>query len=450
MTIEEARAFIAEAERLPADEVDAEKLKEAIAVLSGPVTESQQTADPTGVLPHRRSPAAEDAEWLRRAENIASKVFYRELELQRQIDSGEREQERGVLRPIHPGSAVPRTDDTHRLIPQSYRQRLREAAAGAGVPDSEVEAMLSAAEVTLAQAHGSGQVGITYEMLLGQTLADWEKKAEANAPAPIGVPRGFTAQVTEDAPEPARLQGLFGAAGAPRVREQDPRYFIGDQIAPASLAPEEIVAIQKRLVEAGLLETGKFYEGFWDDATTAAYETVLAYSNQRGTEWQDTLQDLIDNIPDELKEQQQQAAIADVFQEPAYMAPDYATLAQDVKGMFRSRLGRDPTEDELREMAGALSGSWKAAHDAAVAAARAEFDMGQTLQEQAEAGEELPEATSPGTFTMVDPAARFAELFEQRFKPEIDRLESLGAVRQNTDNVFASVRSLTSMIGGNQ
>lgn len=92
--------------------------------------------------------------------------------------------------------------------------------------------------------------------------------------SPIGVPKGYTAQV----PNPDQ----FG----PGVPLPIPaRYFDGDEWQPATLAPEKIAALQRGLATAGLIgATQKFRLGLWDEVTRNAYRDLLAYANSRGTD----------------------------------------------------------------------------------------------------------------------------------------------------------------------
>ena len=119
----------------------------------------------------------------------------------------------------------------------------------------------------------------------------------------------------------------------------------------------------------------------------------------------------------------------------------------------------DPSDAEMAEFAGAMSMAYRADFEARVASERAAFAAANdpTLVEppDTEAGRltrGLP-APSPGgggTFQGVDPVARFREMFDRRFKPETERLRALGDVRANVTNVYASLRTMSSLIRGDR
>lgn len=61
-----------------------------------------------------------------------------------------------------------------------------------------------------------------------------------------------------------------------------PRYFDGDQWVPASLPPDQLAMLQKKMVSAGLLKSGEAQLGIWDTASMGAYTKLLAYANASG------------------------------------------------------------------------------------------------------------------------------------------------------------------------
>jgi hypothetical protein len=61
-----------------------------------------------------------------------------------------------------------------------------------------------------------------------------------------------------------------------------PRYFEGNQYAPATQPPEKIAELQRKLIKAGVLAQGFTSFGIWDDVSSAAYEKILGYANQQG------------------------------------------------------------------------------------------------------------------------------------------------------------------------
>lgn len=118
--------------------------------------------------------------------------------------------------------------------------------------------------------------------------------------APIGVPAGYV--------PPIHSTSGFSPGAGPAIAPSDLRdapYKPGDDLRPASLAPEQIVTIQQHLVDAGLLR-GTFQAGVWDDTTRVAYRGLLGYANQLGTtdefalrRWQATGMGQVDPTPAE-------------------------------------------------------------------------------------------------------------------------------------------------------
>ena len=268
---------------------------------------------------------------------------------------------------------------------------------------------------------------------------------EAPGPRPIGVPADFVAS--------RQVPDALGATrpGDPtRVQTFEPQYFEGDELAPASLDGTVIARLQKRLVAAGLLKEDDYYSGYWDDLTAAAYKKALGYSNQSpGLDVSATIDELIRTLPQSVKD----ARDLDKFAEPPFLKADIATLAQKVKTTLRNELGRDPTAAELAELTGAMRGFRREGFDAFVESERAAFNKDRGIVDPSRIVAPMGVVSGgltvePQTLQDVDPAARFQEFFEKRFKPEIDRLDSLGEVRRNANNVFASLRTMSSLVGG--
>ena len=474
MTVQEARQFIAQAETLPVEQIDLDRLAEAIQVLqedAGGATGSSERTPGTSLVD------ADAAGWLRRAEAVVERVMARHSSIQDQRAIGPQSPEdvappvaTGFMTGMLAGGATPAEVEaaTGQALPDvggaggegltpQLEQELRDAAEAAGVDPIVVEAFVS--DIRRAQAQGM-PVGT---LIAGQ-IDQWRQIAESKSPAPIGVPRDFTARRQTELHPADRAR--FGGAAEVTIEEIPPRYFEGDHMIPATYGPERIIEIQKQLERAGLLMPGSYWAGFWDDASQAAYYQVLAYSNQRGTEWEQTIEDLIRTVPEDVRKAQAKALAENVFQEPAYIKPDWASLTQEVKALFRSRVGREPTDEELAEWAGFLSESYRAQHEAMVEVERAEFERerASTPVDIADDGRPIYEHVDPVTGmtvksheppesgpiegVAVDPIARFFEAFEARYRPEIQRLEALPQVRQNMANVTAALASMGRLVGG--
>lgn len=259
-------------------------------------------------------------------------------------------------------------------------------------------------------------------------------------PAPIAVDRDFAA-VREVGFETVDLGfGGEGVRARRSTQEVAPRYFEGDQLAPAGLDQASISRIQRRLVAAGLLEEANIWLGFWDSASQKAYETALGFANQQGKTADQVISEMAANLPESVREARAQAERSRQFQAPPFLAPDPAALANLVQDRARSELGRDLSPSEVAELTSTLTAGFRAQHEARVAADRAAFEAQTALGETG-----VPQ--TPGTFGDVDPVARFRQVFESRFGPEIGFREGQAEVRENMNNVFESLRTMSSLIG---
>ena len=316
------------------------------------------------------------------------------------------------------------------------------------------QAMAALVGLTPSVTQAEGDPVLTTSEILSGDFPKLPDLVDLNVPRPIGVPLDFVAS----------REGPVGNIDRLGTVNVPPRYFEGDEFDPASLDPNLIIRWQKRLVAAGLIDEGEYTPGYWDDLSMAAYKKVLGYANLNAQTDLEAVDRLIQTLPQSVKDARAKAKQLEVFSEPPYITPDYATLAQGVKGYFRERMGRDPTDAELSELTGMMNSLYRQQFDVGVEADRIVFEGGaeSVTPPALTFGQPLPEgqppalsfggrpATPVGSRVLqgVDPEARFLELFEKRFKPEVDRLDSLSEVRRNANNVFNSLRTMTSLIGG--
>jgi hypothetical protein len=71
-----------------------------------------------------------------------------------------------------------------------------------------------------------------------------------------------------------------------------PRYFEGDQFAPATLGIDDMIQLQQGMQAAGLY-TGAFHLGVWDTNDVNAYERLLTMANASGQDSKSALQQAI-------------------------------------------------------------------------------------------------------------------------------------------------------------
>lgn len=80
-----------------------------------------------------------------------------------------------------------------------------------------------------------------------------------------------------------------GGQGPGALRAIYPQYKTGDEAMVRPYSREKIAELQQKMAMSGLL-TDDFYPGVWSPSTEAAFQTLLAMSNQSGTSWEQTLQ----------------------------------------------------------------------------------------------------------------------------------------------------------------
>ncbi|HEY7821700.1 MAG TPA: hypothetical protein VIG24_02645 [Acidimicrobiia bacterium] len=196
-------------------------------------------------------------------------------------------------------------------------------------------------------------------------------------------------------------------------------YYEGDDAAILrGMNTEDFARLQDNLASLGIL-TGHI-PGERDDRTLSTFRQVLTLSNRSGTPWQQTLQRLSTNpaLADEMSG----------FTSRPYMAPDYASLAEEVRATMQRRLGRDPDEAEMAELVGNLQG-WD----------RQAFQAEEQARRMAHRGE-------GGTVSGVDPSARFQQMFEGKYRGELDIVDERGDHSETRGAMQQTVQLLRGMV----
>ncbi len=321
--------------------------------------------------------------------------------------------------------------------------RVMTIGTGQVIPQEELRNVVDAIATSDADIRRGTQAGVeqiqdTPEEERGGLIADFTPLSEFppdpgdddTLPPLLG---GITDEETRLGLEPSAKQRQLGiSAGTLEPYRQ------GDQFDFAPLGSTRIQAEQRRLQRAGLLEKGEYTPGFWDIPTSQAMAVAMGFGNQGQVTFRQVLDQLALLKP-------KKSDLGD----PAPLFPDPASIAQDVKATFRQRLGREPTASELRELGAALGG----------------FET-QSLEQQAElaaTGRIAPEFTSaivagapisggkvatPGTPVIVDPIARFLELFDKRFGPEEARNRRVVDVANQRRSVMSSLTTMQALIEG--
>jgi hypothetical protein len=204
-------------------------------------------------------------------------------------------------------------------------------------------------------------------------------------------------------------------------------YQVGDNNTFSNLTPAQIRDIQADLVNADLLgaQIGRaFRPGFWDPKVDGeAMKDVMTLANIMGVGkaedgWKQALVNYTNNPLPQYQNIQ------------PYIPPNYDSIAQDVKGIFRSRLGRDPKEYEI----GLL-------YDVYDAEARKAFPT----------TPEMPDAT-PVTLEMyatefepdvvmedIDPGAKTMETFDKITRKEQEAIQAGQDIQDSRQRIINSI-----------
>jgi len=220
---------------------------------------------------------------------------------------------------------------------------------------------------------------------------------------------------------------VYGGEETTISQVADNFYQIGDNNTFINLSPAQIRDIQADLVNADLLgaQIGRtFRPGFWNpEVDGEAMKDVMTLANIMGVGkaedgWKQALTNYINNPLPQYQNIQ------------PYIPPNYDSIAQDVKGIFRSRLGRDPKEYEI----GLL-------YDVYDAEARKAF----------QGAPELPEAT-PVTLEMyatefepdvvmedIDPSAKTMETFDRITRKEQEAIQAGQDIQDSRQRIINSI-----------
>lgn len=104
-----------------------------------------------------------------------------------------------------------------------------------------------------------------------------------------------------------------------------PRYFDGDEMMPGRLPPHNIAAVQRLLVDSGLLDDPRW--GFWDASSQEAYQRALSEANGKGVDVQTLLSTYADAAA------MAEAEAREPFQAPALQIRQHNM--KDLESVFR-------------------------------------------------------------------------------------------------------------------
>lgn len=213
------------------------------------------------------------------------------------------------------------------------------------------------------------------------------------------------------------------------------KYADGDEARLfVTKSPEYIAYIQGLMVQGNILTADDVAKsGSWGMAEEAAIKAHLYAADERGMAIEQWLEEVAANpLPPE-----QPVG----FTQPVYLAPDYATLSQNVKNVFRTQLGREPEPYEMGDLIRQLEIDHYADYQSQVDAARMEWEA---RQRASETGQE--QAT--GTVQGVDPFSRMKEYFDKQYGPERERAEDVAEHGANVGLVMNNLAGLERGVTG--
>lgn len=199
-------------------------------------------------------------------------------------------------------------------------------------------------------------------------------------------------------------------------------YVAGDEWAPVNSSPDEIEKLQRKLIEAGLIDPDHYVTpGVFDDTTRDAYKALLERSNAMGIDDGNTLAYLRSNPI--------QRAPAKGYVKPPRLKPDPATLSTRTRATLEGLVKRGVTTQEIAKLVPELAKLEQQAYDVTTAA------------DQAQAVGESP------TLQDVDPQSSFEELLRTKYAPEINRTAQVGDMTQGREALMSNVFALDNFVG---
>jgi len=220
-----------------------------------------------------------------------------------------------------------------------------------------------------------------------------------------------------------------------------PRYFTGDQLDEVrTFTREELLQLQARLIDIGLLQPFTFTPGTWGQACEEAFAVVLGYANTqaqtdgRAVTWDVALNRLEETTPSPALQGMER-----------YVVPSMSNLAERVRTIASGQLGRDLEPWETQELANHLSDAYRQTYEAEQAQALEDWQQQRTaaLTEGTLAGGELAQ---PRIDQPPSPEDLFAQYFEQRYGPEIAATERSENWHLSNQNVADQLLNLNNMV----
>lgn len=206
-----------------------------------------------------------------------------------------------------------------------------------------------------------------------------------------------------------------------------------------SMSAAQLSVLEERLWAAGynVLEDSS---GLRSSGLVAAFENLIVEADTNRNEWEDQLDESVRLWQDQKEERDKANRVP--FLAPTRLKPDYATLSQRVKADVAGQLGRKPTSSEMKLLTGNLEGHY-----------RDEYTQ-ETYRRARSEWEQRSRATLTGddqnvgaVVSDVDPLARYAEDFDERFEGELAHRDRTQQVQETQGSMFGSLDMASRMVG---
>lgn len=212
-------------------------------------------------------------------------------------------------------------------------------------------------------------------------------------------------------------------------------------------SPERVGALQRDLVEAGVLE-GDFQYGMFDDATADAYKALLTFANASELSKGKAL--------GEFRKAQKWAESQGVpwnfggegASRKRFVAADPVEVRTDLRSVFRQQLGRDPKASELAELEGAFSRFEQQSFTQQADPAQGGGTTSDRVLQQIREGRDFIDADADDLAPVqaINPMARVLAAFGPggEFEPEMDVAEQV----EEGETVRRSLAGTAQILGG--
>jgi hypothetical protein len=207
----------------------------------------------------------------------------------------------------------------------------------------------------------------------------------------------------------------------------------------AGLSPENVAAVQSRLIAVGALDPDEIVNGVWGPAEAAQMQKWMTIANGKAIEWTDVDEGLLkEYFDDETARTTPQRA---AFVPEPYRPMDPARVEVTVQDSIRALLGRDATDEDLQSLGGYLTEQYSSSYQADVAAGRSQYAA------QVSGDESGAEFVQPGAVQDVDYEARYITEMEKRFEPQLES-QQRGTLAGKQQDMGVAMGNLMNRLGG--